>query len=519
MGKILGLTENTHRGIGAIFFLLFLLGLVSGYLSIEQGDVANATYVLSACTVIGLIPALIFLFFAAKLAKERGDLERLGQYLARKERSTVSEVAAEFKWSEPDAEDKIVTALAENKVAGNFDRGTRQFYTVASMQSMEFVAKCGSCGAGIGLWASRTAPAKCSYCGNEPRPGFVPPPAPAPVPVMYGPQPGVTAPYAPMHAGGAPAYGMPTYGTPAGGMPAYGMPAYGAPAPMAGPSGQAPPGYPAAQPYLQPGAPPQQAAPQVLQATPPGQVPYPPGQGQPVPPAGPRYISPYPEGTPPPPPAPPRKRTVKFLFFSMRSGALKSIGFPLFILGVFFLAAAIAFSTTYYAPPVFTLMCTSIIYLPLLLIGGALIVRAYREEKYREQLLDIVDYIETYRRIPLSLLAQKMNIPGDQVRKIIFDIMEFQLVEGYLTNFAGTPVASATGGMEGAKFGTTPPASAGGGVTPDGSEFIISLRKEDVRTVSSCPYCRAPNIYIQVIRGGSEKCPYCSGVIFFQEGS
>ena len=472
---------------------MFLVGLGSGMLYLSNGDVGGAVSVLGPCAVIGLVPGVIFLFFAAKLSKERGDLERLGLFLARKGRATVAEVSAEFKWAEPDAEDRIVLALAENKVAGNFDRGTRQFYTEASVQNMEFVAKCGACGAGIGAWVSKTEPAKCSYCNSEPRPGFVlPPPLPAPVPMLYGPQPGVPLQYAAAPPGGAPAYGMPAYGAPAYGMPVYGAPGYGMPAygAQAVPPGQVPfqPGQTMAAPFQQTLAPP--VAPRVLAATPPGQMPFPSGQSPTVPPVGASYHSPYPEGAPPPPPpAPRRKRTVKFLFFSMKSGALKAVGFPLFIFGFMVLVASIYVSREpqFVGLGPLTVICSALFYLPPLLIGAALIIRAYREEKYKEQLLDIVDYIETYRRITLNLLAQKMQAPEEKVRKIISDILEFQLVEGYLT--------------------------------PDGSEFIISLRKEDVKSLRACPYCRNPNLNLQVIRGGSEKCPYCSGVIYFQEGS
>ncbi len=109
-----------------------------------------------------------------------------------------------------------------------------------------------------------------------------------------------------------------------------------------------------------------------------------------------------------------------------------------------------------------------------------------RAKEIREQLLDIVDFLETYRRMPIDLLMRKMALPEDKVRKIIQDIQEFQLVEGYLTG--------------------------------DGSEFIISLRKEDIKVVTGCPYCKATGLYLNILRGGSEKCPYCSGVIYFSEG-
>jgi hypothetical protein len=171
----------------------------------------------------------------------------------------------------------------------------------------------------------------------------------------------------------------------------------------------------------------------------------------------------------------------------LKSGALKTVGFTLLSLGIILLLAAIGASSSFWGGAFFMIVCSAIFYLPLLLIGAAVTVRAYREEKYKEQLLDIVDYIETYRRITIVLLARKMSLTEDKVRKIVDDILDFELVEGYIAQ--------------------------------DSTEFIVSLRKEDVKTVRSCPFCKNPSIDLQVIRGGSEKCPYCSGVIFFQEGS
>jgi hypothetical protein len=426
LGKILGLGEPAHFGLATLFFLLFGLGAFSGSLYIGNGDMAGAGYVIGVCSVIALLPGLIFLFFGVKLAKERSVLQSMSRFLMEKQRASVDDVAAQFKWSAPDAEDRIVQAINEGQLRGNFDRGTKQFFIEGSQQNMEFIARCGVCGAGIGMWVSRMAPAKCRYCGAEPRPEFKPP-APA-----------------------ASQYGMPSYGVPAYGALPYGAPPYGMPA----------------------------------VAT----VPPPPTVGPIQPPPQGSDISPHSqEVLPPPPQTPKKKRTIKFLFFSLKSGALKTVGFTLFSIGVIILLAAIGASFSYWGGQLLMITCSAIFYLPPLLIGTAVIVRAYREEKYKERLLDIVDYIVTYRRITIVLLARKMSLPEDKVRKIVHDILDFELVDGYITQ--------------------------------DNTEFIVSLRKEDVKTVRSCPYCKNPSINLQVIRGGSEKCPYCSGVIFFQEGS
>jgi hypothetical protein len=128
----------------------------------------------------------------------------------------------------------------------------------------------------------------------------------------------------------------------------------------------------------------------------------------------------------------------------------------------------------------------SVFYLPLLLIGSAFVVRAFHERRYREELMDVVDFIETYRRIGVEVLARKMALPEERVRGMIKDMLGFRLVDGYLT--------------------------------PDGREFVVRLRREDVKTVRACPYCRNASLNLKVLRGGSVKCPFCSGVIYFQEG-
>jgi len=408
MAKILGLGEQAHFGLAAILLLLFGLGAFSGSSYFLQGDTATAVSVLGGCSIVALLPGLIFLFFGFKLASERAVVQRLGQFLIAKQRASVDDVAGEFKWSAPDAEDRIVQAINEGHLRGNFDRGTKQFFVEGSQHNMDFIQSCGVCGANIGLWAPKTAPARCQYCGSEPRPGFKPPLPPPP-----GMPPGIYPP-----------------------------------------------------PYL-PGLPP---------------PPTPNVAG--LPPPSPPVVAPP---DPLPAPAPSKKRTVKFIFFSLKSGALKSIGFPVLAFGVIlFIASFFVVREMFRGGELFGVLCMGIFYLPPLLIGAAVVVRAYREEKYKEQLLDIVDYIVTFRKIPFILLARKMSLPEENVRKIVHDILDFELVEGYISH--------------------------------DNSEFIVSLRKEDVKTVRFCPYCKNASILLQIIRGGSEKCPYCSGVIYFQEG-
>ena len=398
--------ENAHLVLGIFFIIIFLIGLLPGIYEVETGDTTIGTFTLGSCTVIGLIPGVSFLSFWAKLLGQRTKLENLGRFLAARERSTVAEVATQFNWTEQDAEDNVVAALAENTVAGNFDRGSGQFFTETSMRDMEFVARCDACGAVVGMWVWRHFPAKCPYCGGEPRSGFTPP-----------------RPY-----------------------------------------GQNPQTAGAGIPY-----------PQYTPQTPP------------TPAMTPGYISPYPEGAPPPPPAMERgRRTVPLLFFSIESGLLEIAGVLLLALAMVIVAISVVISLMVETNPFVPVLVYSIFYLPPLLLGCVFISRAFREKKYRDDLIDVVDFIETYRRIGVDLLARKMALPEESVRKMIGDMLDFRLVDGYMN--------------------------------PDGREFIVRLRPEDVKTVRVCPNCKNATLNLRVLRGGSVKCPFCSGLTYFPEG-
>ena len=419
MSKVLGIGKEGHGLIAAVFLILFFIGIFSADLSFESGDYSNGLQTLAICSTVGLVPALIFLYFASKLARQDAVYAHLASYLHGKQRCSLSEVARDFNWTEPEAEERIVAAISENFIQGHFDRGSKQFAVLGSQQNMTFVEKCANCGAPIGMWVSSFQPSACPYCQSDPRGHFQAPAAPPPQP-MYGPQPGYPQAYPP------------------GPMAQYPY------QPMVGP---APP-----QPYYPPS-------------------PYPPQQ---------QYAPPQPQ---PSVPSQRKNITIKFLFFSAKSGTMKTIGFVLLLLGVIILGALISITPQF--DLILTMGCGVIFYLPLLLIGAVLVWKAFVHEKYKDQLLDIADYLVTYRQISFLILARKMNLPEDRVRKIIDDIIRFQLLDGQ--------------------------------VTPDGKEFVMRLRPEDVQTVTRCPYCTNPSINVQVIRGGSQKCPFCGGVIYFTE--
>jgi DNA-directed RNA polymerase subunit RPC12/RpoP len=394
---------------------------------------------MGSCTVVGLLPAIIFLYFGVLLQKERMALQALAGFLYQKQRTSVREAAQQFGWTDQVTEDKIVAALSDGIVQGHFDRGTKEFYVLGSQQNMVFVERCKSCGANVGMWLQPWQPAKCPYCGTDPR-GAPPPTMPSPPPpAAVGAQPpsggpGPAPPPLPLQAPATPPTAVAA--TPIAAQP------------------QARPQAPAGAPATQPGYPPQ---------SPPQQAP------------GASFQQPR-----------PKKTTVRFLFFSLKPGAMKTVGFILLGLGILFVAAMV------FAPmEAFTrgeaLMCGSVFYLPPLLIGAPLVWKAYVHDRYKSDLLDVVDYIVTYRHIPFQTLAQKMGMPEARVRVIVGDILGFGLIEGQ--------------------------------VTPDGNEFVTKLRPEDTQSVVACPYCKHPAINVQVIRGGSEKCPYCKSVIYFIEGA
>jgi hypothetical protein len=180
-----------------------------------------------------------------------------------------------------------------------------------------------------------------------------------------------------------------------------------------------------------------------------------------------------------------KRGTIRYLFFSLKPGAMKTVGFILFFIGVLFTGAALWYGVLEDLLG-FILIFMIWFYLPPLLIGALLIRKAYTHDRYKTELIDISDYLVTYRKIDFVTLARKMQLPDERVRRIIDDILAFKLLEGQ--------------------------------VTPDGTEFHMDLRPMDSQTIPACPYCKASGISVQVIRGGSEKCPYCGGVIYFSEG-
>jgi|GEM_PF-4043249 len=181
---------------------------------------------------------------------------------------------------------------------------------------------------------------------------------------------------------------------------------------------------------------------------------------------------------------PPQKKniTVKFLFFSAKPAALEIVGIILITMFLIFVGGLIAISGQW--GPDLMVIC-GMMGLPFPLLGAFSLWKAYHYEKQKAQLLDIADFLVTYRKISFLILARKMNLPEATVRRYVNDILAFKLLDGY--------------------------------ITPDGSEFVTKLRSEDVQTITRCPYCTNPTIWLQIIRGGSHKCPFCGGIIYFQE--
>jgi hypothetical protein len=458
MGKIMGMQENTHFGIGALFFLLFLLGLLSGSLYItNDGDYQAAGQVMGICSVIGLLPAIIFFYFGLQLYKERVELQRLSQFLNSKQRATVTEVAQQYQWNERDSEDKIVAAIAEGYIRGNFDRGTMTFYVSGAQAQMTFVEKCSSCGGGLGAWVSPAQPAKCEFCGT-----FHPPPAAGPPPATGQPVPTAPPPAT------APPPGTQQMGPPGAApaaMPPYPQQAATAPPPV---PGQAPP-------------------PQAMAAPPPQMAYYQPPEGHlhPQPPA--HLPQPQPEAPPPTGydhTTQERKRSIKFMFITATPNGMIIIAIIMIFFGLAFIGASWAIGGDVYARSL-TVACGAVFFVPLLAGGGMMIMKSIKMDKYIDELNEVADYIVTFRKIEIHILSRKMNLPEEQVRKLIDDILKYGLLEGQYT--------------------------------ADGSEFGVNVRLEDQQFVRDCPYCKAPGINVQVIRGGSQKCEYCDSVIFFQE--
>ncbi len=447
MTKIMGMSENTHMGVGGLFLGLFLLSLLSASLYFSDGDWTTGAQVLGVCGVTGLLPAVIFFYIGMQLRRQRLELQHLAHFLHSKQRATIPDVVQQYQWSERDAEDRIVAAISEGHVQGHFDRGTRTFYISGAQAQMTFVEKCSSCGAVMGVWVSPAQPAFCEFCGTpHPTPGAVPPP-PHHLAQQMAPPPAAAAAAAP--------YQQPP----------------GAPQTMAAPpQGQAYPPPPPGQAYPQQQPPPQAYYPPRQAAAQPPQAPSPTGYDHTV---------------------QKRKRSVRFLFLSaspngMIIGAVVVLFFASAFLAAGFFAGRSTFGDTNTTYSTFTMLsCTSVFWAPLFGLGAWMITKSIRMDKYLDELEEVADYIVTFRKIEVHILARKMNMPEQQVRKLIEDIQKYKLVEGQYT--------------------------------ADWSTFAVRIRTEDQQFVRDCPYCKAPGINVQVIRGGAERCGYCDSVIFFQE--
>jgi hypothetical protein len=453
----MGLGPEGHGLIAGVFLVFFMIGVLSASISFSEGDYGTGGQNLGLCIGTTFIPALIFLYFASKLAQQANTNRHLSNFLVGKQRCSLSEVASAFHWTEPEAEERIIAAISENVVRGHFDRGTKQFYIEGSQQSQTFLEKCLNCGAPVGMWVSQYQSAVCPYCHSDPRGHFTQPQAPAPYPVQSYREP--ASAYVMQAPAGPPA----NYFIPAG------------------------PGCP----YPQNVAPPPSVVQGPVYAPPVAQQPYayqaPPVYVTPIP------INQLPQGLPPPPPievSNPQKKnvSVKFLFFSAKPNVLKVAGIVFLSLAVLLLGAFVSIQgdgSTVQFPIEMALVCGVAIVGPFFALGLFMLWRAWVHETHKTKLLDVADYLVTYRTISFILLARKMNLPEDQVRRLVYDIQVFGLIDGQ--------------------------------VTPDGTEFVMKLRSEDVQYRQSCPYCTHPNINVQVIRGGSQKCPYCGGLIYFTE--
>jgi hypothetical protein len=219
----------------------------------------------------------------------------------------------------------------------------------------------------------------------------------------------------------------------------------------------------------------------------------PPGQAYQQPPPTQAYQQQPPPVAYPPQGAPPsgydhttqeRKRSIKFMFITASPKGMIMIAIVMMFFGFASLAASYAIGGDTY-PLFLTMVCGGIFYLPLLIGGVLMYMKSVKMDNYIDELNEVADYIVTYRKIEIHIMARKMNLPEEQVRKLIEDILKYKLLEGQYTT--------------------------------DGSAFAVTIRVEDQQFVRDCPYCKAPGINVQVIRGGSEKCSYCDSVIFFQE--
>lgn len=112
-----------------------------------------------------LAPGAVLLYFFRRARRRLERLESIASVVKSYRRITVADLAGKIGVSIPEASELLAHAIAEGRIAGNFDRTTDEFFTEeARCQDVKFKF-CPSCGAPLGRIFLEGETVKCDRCG------------------------------------------------------------------------------------------------------------------------------------------------------------------------------------------------------------------------------------------------------------------------------------------------------------------------------------------------------------------
>lgn len=162
--------KGTILKILGIFFMIiwgFLLMISLSYLfGWSEKNISAAINIIGICSVITLIPGIIFLYFGLKVTREERELVELASYLRTYRRINLSDLARKLDKSEFKTEKILMKCVDRKLVDGFIDRASNEFLIRKAMEEEVVIEKCPHCGASMSERFLKGESVKCNYCDS-----------------------------------------------------------------------------------------------------------------------------------------------------------------------------------------------------------------------------------------------------------------------------------------------------------------------------------------------------------------
>lgn len=132
----------------------------------SEKNVSAAINIIGVCTVITLIPGIIFLYFGLKSSRERREIVELVSYLKTYRRINLSDLAKKLSKNEFETEKIIMKCVDRKLVDGFIDRASNEFLIRKAMEEEVVIEKCPHCGASMSERFLKGESVKCNYCDS-----------------------------------------------------------------------------------------------------------------------------------------------------------------------------------------------------------------------------------------------------------------------------------------------------------------------------------------------------------------